>query len=393
MPRVVAKGGRVVANASTVPPPHPPPPQHRFKPLRLPPSPTRPHPAQKELLEQFIDLDTLSKLISYAIITGSAIVKIPQIVNVLKAKSARGLNLNAIYLETVATLLGTCYNLLMGNPFRTYGETALILFQNIIIVLLVWSFSAHPVNKRIVAASVFVGLAAALWNAPAALTPVWPAELSALGVEPLNSMYNSMTLLYVCARVRRGWKWVGGGERRAAARGAPREGVWVYRRSLRMPLNLCPWHGSSPRWSMLHVHSWYRRAAHARAAGQLSGEREACLSPHVLCNVHTTLLTSTHVIPPTPPPTPPHPSVPQVPQILQNFKQGHTGVLSIITTIMNTGGNLARIATSLKEGLALVVIGGFVLNLCLNAVLLLQILFFWKATSAALAKKETKKKA
>ncbi len=72
---------------------------------------------------------------------------------------------------------------------------------------------------------------------------------------------------------------------------------------------------------------------------------------------------------------------------MQNFRQGHTGVLSIITVIMNVGGNCARIATSLKEGLAMVVIGGFVLNAILNAVMLGQVLVYWKATSAVMKKK------
>ena len=83
----------------------------------------------------------------------------------------------------------------------------------------------------------------------------------------------------------------------------------------------------------------------------------------------------------------------QVPQIAQNVRQGHTGVLSVITTVMNVGGNSARIATSLKEGLAAVVVAGFGLNLALNIVLLLQILFYWRATAAALKATNTKKKA
>ena len=77
-------------------------------------------------------------------------------------------------------------------------------------------------------------------------------------------------------------------------------------------------------------------------------------------------------------------------------------MLSIVTTFMNVGGNSARIATSLKEGLAAVVIAGFALNLALNIVLFLQILFFWSATAKALkgttatpsktSKKDAKKK-
>lgn len=177
--------------------------------------PTSPCVPQEALIEQFISIETLTKLISYAIIAGSAIVKIPQIVNVLKAKSARGLNLNAVYLETVATLLGTSYNILIGNPFRTYGETALILLQNIIIVLLVWNYSTTTTSQRITASSVFVGLAAILFNSATVLDPVWPGAAKDLGLTPLNCMYNGMTLLYVCARVRK--------------RGEERVGAWVTR--------------------------------------------------------------------------------------------------------------------------------------------------------------------
>ena len=50
------------------------------------------------------------------------------------------------------------------------------------------------------------------------------------------------------------------------------------------------------------------------------------------------------------------------------------------------GGNTARIGTSLKEGLAPVVIGGFALNLGLNIILLLQIVIYWKATAASAKK-------
>ena len=128
-------------------------------------------------------------------------VKIPQIINVVRASSAKGLNLKAIYLETVATLVGTSYNLLVGNPFRTYGETALILFQNIIIVLLVWHFNKEQTSTKIRASAVLVGLAAALFNVPM-LEPVWPTQLREWGITPVDSMYNLMTLLYLIARVR-----------------------------------------------------------------------------------------------------------------------------------------------------------------------------------------------
>ena len=46
-----------------------------------------------------------------------------------------------------------------------------------------------------------MGLAGVLFNVPL-LEPVWPAALRDVGISPLDSMYNVMTLLYVVARVR-----------------------------------------------------------------------------------------------------------------------------------------------------------------------------------------------
>ena len=54
---------------------------------------------QRELIEKFISVELLTLIVSYAIIVGAAVVKIPQINNVLRAKSAKGLNIKAIYLE------------------------------------------------------------------------------------------------------------------------------------------------------------------------------------------------------------------------------------------------------------------------------------------------------
>ena len=61
-------------------------------------------------------------------------------------------------------------------------------------------------------------------------------------------------------------------------------------------------------------------------------------------------------------------------------------MLSVVTLFMNVGGNAARIATSLKEGLAPVVIYSFVLNLVLNVTLFGQVLYYWRATAAVMKK-------
>lgn len=162
-------------------------------------------PKTMDILRQYVDIELALRFVSYAIVVGAAVVKLPQIINILRVGSARGLSLPALYLETVATLAGTIYNVLIGNPFRTYGETALILVQNLFIVLLVWNKSPVKISasEKLVATSVLVGVGAALWNVRA-LEPDWPAQLKNLGISPLDMVYNFMTALFIVARVRGG---------------------------------------------------------------------------------------------------------------------------------------------------------------------------------------------
>lgn len=83
--------------------------------------------------------------------------------------------------------------------------------------------------------------------------------------------------------------------------------------------------------------------------------------------------------------------VARVPQIMQNFRLGHTGVLSFISVGMQFGGSAARIATSVHNGLAPVVVWSFAISAALNGILLAQVLFYWGATKKAMQKKDNKK--
>ncbi|KAF0711518.1 Aste57867_5212 [Aphanomyces stellatus] len=83
----------------------------------------------------------------------------------------------------------------------------------------------------------------------------------------------------------------------------------------------------------------------------------------------------------------------RIPQIFSNFKQGHTGQLAFITLFLNFGGSAARLFTTLQETGDQVVLLGFLISMLLNGTLIAQILIYWKATDAALAKaKDAEKK-
>lgn len=99
----------------------------------------------------------ISKVLGIAIITASSIVKIPQLLKLISSRSSAGISFTAYALETSAYLVGLAYNTRNGFPFSTYGETALIAVQNVVIAVLV----LHYVGKGPLAGAFVAALAGA----------------------------------------------------------------------------------------------------------------------------------------------------------------------------------------------------------------------------------------
>jgi hypothetical protein len=85
----------------------------------------------------------ISKGLGIGIIGASSIVKVPQLLKLLNSGSADGLSFLSYLLESGAYLISLSYNVRHGFPFSTYGETALILIQNIAIASLVLKYSGN----------------------------------------------------------------------------------------------------------------------------------------------------------------------------------------------------------------------------------------------------------
>lgn len=82
----------------------------------------------------------ISKVLGYGIILGSAMVKIPQIINLVKAKSAVGLSLNALLAEVAAVTFTMVYSVHKEFPFSAWGECFFLSIQNAILVFLVFYY-------------------------------------------------------------------------------------------------------------------------------------------------------------------------------------------------------------------------------------------------------------
>ncbi|KAG8674317.1 hypothetical protein FPOAC2_00327 [Fusarium poae] len=199
----------------------------------------------------------VSKALGIGIIAASAVVKVPQIKKLLGSKSAEGVSFLSYALETASYLISLAYNIRNGFPFSTFGETALIVGQNVIISVLVLNYSG-----RASLAAVFVaGLAAAA------------ATLFA------ENIVDAQTLGHLQA-----------------------------------------------------------------GAGVLSVASK-------------------------------------IPQILTIFQQGTTGQLSAFAVFNYLAGSLSRIFTTLQEVDDKLILYGFVSGFALNAILALQMIFYWNAPS------------
>jgi mannose-P-dolichol utilization defect protein 1 len=97
----------------------------------------------------------VSKGLGIAIVGASAIVKVPQILKLISSKSSSGISFFSYLLETSAMIISLAYNYRQGFPFSTYGETALMLIQNVVISVLVLQYS----GKSSTAAMFVAGLA------------------------------------------------------------------------------------------------------------------------------------------------------------------------------------------------------------------------------------------
>lgn len=103
-------------------------------------------------------INNIHQVLGYAVLTGATIVKVPQILNVVRAGSAEGISAVSIELEVLGYCIHSSYGFLLELPFSTYGEALLLLAQTVVLLLLVNNYARAPVWRS---AAVVAALAAA----------------------------------------------------------------------------------------------------------------------------------------------------------------------------------------------------------------------------------------
>jgi mannose-P-dolichol utilization defect 1 len=106
----------------------------------------------------FKDLSkNLSSIISTAIIAGSFALKIPQIITILRNKSAAGVSLSSNLVEALGFAVSASWGYSQDLPFKSYGEAIVILAQVAVVCLLIGFF-----NKQLLTAIVGLAVVGAL---------------------------------------------------------------------------------------------------------------------------------------------------------------------------------------------------------------------------------------
>ncbi|CAM0905852.1 unnamed protein product [Alopecurus aequalis] len=138
-------------------------------------------------------LALLSKVLGYFIIATSTVIKLPQILKILKHGSVRGLSVASFELELIGYTIALAYCIHKGLPFSAYGELAFLLIQAIILIAIIYYYSPPMGSKTWMKALLYCGLA--------------PTVLAGK-IDPglFEILYASQHAVFFCARVPQIWK-------------------------------------------------------------------------------------------------------------------------------------------------------------------------------------------
>ncbi|KAM4611784.1 mannose-P-dolichol utilization defect 1b [Polymixia lowei] len=112
----------------------------------------------------------LSKGLGIGIILGSVLVKLPQILKLMGARSAEGLSFNSVLLELLAITGTMAYSIANNFPFSAWGEALFLMLQTVAIGFLIQHYGQKTLQGLLFLVLYF-GLLAAI------LSPVTPMSV------------------------------------------------------------------------------------------------------------------------------------------------------------------------------------------------------------------------
>ncbi|KAI0916721.1 hypothetical protein AcW1_007903 [Taiwanofungus camphoratus] len=145
---------------------------------------------------------SLSKGLGVGIVIGGSIMKVPQLLLIVSARSARGLSLSAYVLETLSYAVTLAYSYRNEFPFSTYGENFFLTLQNAVITLLIIHYPSSQHLTREKSTTPRVALAALVMIAFALVFAFLPASALA----PLQLATLPLSLFSKLPQIRQNYR-------------------------------------------------------------------------------------------------------------------------------------------------------------------------------------------
>ncbi|CAI7857199.1 unnamed protein product [Closterium sp. NIES-54] len=116
-------------------------------------------------------LTILAKLIGYIIVTASTVLKLPQIIRIVRSNSIEGLSVPSFEMECVGYTVSLLFCWTRRVPFSAYGELFFLVLQSLILMLLIYYHSPRLGRQRYLRAGIYMGVVAFLMSP--AMRPNW----------------------------------------------------------------------------------------------------------------------------------------------------------------------------------------------------------------------------
>lgn len=109
------------------------------------------------------------------IIGGSVLVKVPQILKIIKSKSGEGISLVSVTLDLCAITIAVSYSFVSKFPFSAWGDGAFLAIQTVVIGILVLHFAKENA-KALLYLVAYAGLCFVLMGGITPLDVLWSLQ-------------------------------------------------------------------------------------------------------------------------------------------------------------------------------------------------------------------------
>ncbi|KAG5675151.1 hypothetical protein PVAND_005077 [Polypedilum vanderplanki] len=118
----------------------------------------------------------ISKGLGIGIIAGSVLVKVPQIVKILNAKSTDGISIMSVLLDLMAITFHISYSFVKGFPFSAWGDGTFVGIQTAIIAALVYYYGHKSLTRSILFTLVYSIITYILMSGITPIEYLWTAQ-------------------------------------------------------------------------------------------------------------------------------------------------------------------------------------------------------------------------